>query len=68
MDISDSRYAFDDDPHLWFLYSGHAGEIKTVFIDGKIVVDDGRVVTVDEEQVLTQAKAALRDFRAQFAG
>lgn len=67
VDISDPRYAFDDTPHLWFLYSGHAGEIKTVLIDGEVVVDDGRVVTVDEERIVAQTQEAMRSFRAQFA-
>ncbi|NOK62119.1 MAG: hypothetical protein GFH27_549321n106 [Chloroflexi bacterium AL-W] len=66
VDVSNSRYAFDDTPHLWFLYSGHEGEIKTVLIDGEVVVEDGRVVTVDEEQIVAQAQEAMQGFRAQF--
>ncbi len=48
-----------DKPHLIprynlvsnLVYSGRAGDVETVIIDGKIVMENGDILTVDEEEV-----------------
>lgn len=43
-------------PNLVYAARGH--EVETVIIDGQVVVDEGRLVTVDEEAVVARAQAA----------
>ncbi|MCL4458448.1 MAG: amidohydrolase [Chloroflexi bacterium] len=53
-----------DKPHLTpcpnpvsgLVYSACGGDVDTVLIDGKVVVKDGHVLTLDEEEVLAEAR------------
>lgn len=53
-------------PHLYplvnpvgsFVHNAIGSDVRWVMIDGKIVVDDGKLQTVDEEQVLREAQKA----------
>jgi len=40
------------------VYSAIGDEVETVVVDGRVVVEQGRVTTVDEERVLAEAQAA----------
>ena len=42
------------------VYSANAGNVKTVICDGKVVMQDRRIVTMDEENVLQESEPALR--------
>jgi cytosine/adenosine deaminase-related metal-dependent hydrolase len=46
------------DPVRALVTSSRAKSVRTVLIDGELVVEDGRCVQVDEEQVLAEARAA----------
>ena len=49
------------DPVEVLLYRGKAGHVRMVMVDGRIVVEDGRVLTVEEEAVGKRlAEAASR--------
>ncbi len=41
-------------------YSGQDGDVDTVLVAGRVVVRDGRVLTVDEERVRAEAAARAR--------
>ncbi|MCL4458484.1 MAG: amidohydrolase [Chloroflexi bacterium] len=53
-----------DKPHLTpcpnpvsgLVYSACGGDVDTVLIDGKVVVKDGHVLILDEEQILAEAR------------
>ena len=49
------------DPIRGLVLSSRAKAIRTVLVDGKIVVDDGHSACVDEEQVYRGARKAARD-------
>ena len=51
-------------PYSFLVYSTKASDVETVLVDGKVVVRDGRVVTLDEAEVLRQAAA----WRARIEG
>ena len=57
------------DPVRTLVYHGHAKDVETVMIDGRVVVSDGRVVGEDEEALLDgaarAADAAWRRFAAR---
>ncbi|HHY94200.1 MAG TPA: amidohydrolase [Firmicutes bacterium] len=43
------------------VYSALGNEVERVFVDGKEVVSDGRLTTLDEREVVERAEAAARD-------
>jgi 5-methylthioadenosine/S-adenosylhomocysteine deaminase len=45
------------------VYAENGSSIRQVYVDGKLVVDNGRVLTVDEEAVLRELSEAYREFR-----
>lgn len=53
-----------DKPHLTplydiyshIVYSSMASDVETVFVNGKLVVDNGKICTADEEDILLKAK------------
>ena len=52
-----------DRPHLTprhnvvsnLVYSARAGDVRTVLVNGKVVLDDGKLTTVDEREVMARA-------------
>lgn len=49
-----------NDPVTTLVYHGHAKDVETVVVDGRVVVSEGRVQTADEGELLAQADAASR--------
>jgi 5-methylthioadenosine/S-adenosylhomocysteine deaminase len=48
------------DPISAIVYAAEAGDVETVFIDGQIVMQEGRLLTFNEEDVITQAHEQAR--------
>ena len=44
------------DPLAALVYSARGSDVRTVIVDGEIVVKDGTVTTLDEEEVLARAR------------
>lgn len=49
------------DPIATLVYSANGGDVDTVIIDGKIVMEDKVVKTIDEQETLKKAKEAAED-------
>ncbi len=45
------------------VYSARACDVQTVLVNGAIVVNDGRVTTVDEQEVMARVTARVRGWR-----
>ena len=43
------------------VYSAQAGDVKTVIIDGKIIMEDYKILTMDEEEVFKKANQCALD-------
>lgn len=43
------------------VYAATGGEVETVVVDGQIVVRDGQLLTMDEEEIKVQARQHARD-------
>jgi 5-methylthioadenosine/S-adenosylhomocysteine deaminase len=48
------------DPISTIVYAAEASDVETVFIDGKIVMREGRLLTLNEEDVITRAREQAR--------
>jgi 5-methylthioadenosine/S-adenosylhomocysteine deaminase len=44
------------DPVSHLVYAARAGDVRTVVVDGRIVVSEGRLVTLDEAAVVAEAR------------
>jgi cytosine/adenosine deaminase-related metal-dependent hydrolase len=44
------------DPVSNLVYSASGASVRTVLVDGRVLLDDGRVTTIDEPAVLTRAE------------
>lgn len=42
------------------VYAARGGEVETVIIDGQFVVEDHKILTVDEHEAVAQANAAAK--------
>lgn len=47
-----------NDPVRTLVYHGHAKDIETVMVDGRVVVEQGRVVDADEDALIEEAARA----------
>jgi 5-methylthioadenosine/S-adenosylhomocysteine deaminase len=60
------------DPVANLVYHGHAKDVETVLVDGRVVVDEGRPVHVDAEALVDAAQeaamAAWHRFVAKYGG
>ncbi|MBO6520582.1 MAG: amidohydrolase family protein [Rhodospirillales bacterium] len=56
-----------NDPVRTLVYHAHAKDIDLVMVDGRIVVEDGRVTAVDEDDLIRRAEAAGTAAWARFA-
>jgi 5-methylthioadenosine/S-adenosylhomocysteine deaminase len=55
------------DPISTIVYAAEAGDVETVIIDGQIVMQGRRLLTFNEEDVITQAREQARVFRDYLA-
>jgi 5-methylthioadenosine/S-adenosylhomocysteine deaminase len=58
--IDTDRYGLTpiNDPVRTLVFHGHAKDIEMVMVDGRIVVEEGRVVGVDEDALIREAARA----------
>jgi cytosine/adenosine deaminase-related metal-dependent hydrolase len=55
------------DPLDLLLYRGKAAHIRTVFVDGELLLDHGRFTRIDREEIIARLKEAIpKDYRQQF--
>ena len=57
-----------NDPAQQFVFGERGGSVDTVIVDGRIVVEQGRALTIDEKAVLAAAKSILPGVRSRNAG
>jgi len=49
------------DPYATIVYSARGSDVSTVIVDGKIVMENGEIKTVDENKIMEKAEEASRD-------
>jgi cytosine/adenosine deaminase-related metal-dependent hydrolase len=53
------------DPLSTLVHSASAASVRTVLVDGRVVLDDRRVTTVDEREVLRRAERLAHPYLAR---
>jgi 5-methylthioadenosine/S-adenosylhomocysteine deaminase len=53
------------DPVSTLVYSASAASVRTVLVDGRALLDDRRVTTVDEREILTRAERLAGPYLAR---
>lgn len=48
------------------VYCANESSIKNVMIDGKMVLEDGRFKTVDEDEILKETREVFKDFKKHY--
>jgi 5-methylthioadenosine/S-adenosylhomocysteine deaminase len=50
-----------DDVYSTLVYAARGSDVRTTIVDGEVLVDDGRPMRVDAEEVAAAARVAARD-------
>jgi len=64
-----------DQPHYYprfsvpahLVYAGHAGDVRTVLVDGQLIMEERTILTVDEKEVCREAEQRAKRIAALFA-
>jgi 5-methylthioadenosine/S-adenosylhomocysteine deaminase len=59
IDISSPHYYPKEDPVVHLVYSGYSGDINTVIINGRVVMQDRELVTIDLDRVCREVDRNL---------
>lgn len=54
------------DPYSHLVYAVRAGDVHTVIIDGRIVMEDGTLLTIDEAAIMLKASELAAEIRRRF--
>ena len=44
------------DPYALVVYSLHGSAVETVIVNGRVVVEDGRIITIDRKELWRQVE------------
>jgi 5-methylthioadenosine/S-adenosylhomocysteine deaminase len=67
-DLSAPSWVPLNDPAQQLVFGERGGSVDTVIVDGSVLVESGRTVTIDEEAVLRAAKSILPGIRSRNSG
>jgi len=65
LDLSTPAFTPLNDPAQHLVYCETGSSVRTVIVNGRVVVEDGRVLTVDEGAVLAEAREAWERRKAE---
>ena len=57
-----------NDPIQQFVFGERGGAVRTVVVDGRVLVDEGRATTIDEVAVIAEARHILKRVQGRNAG
>ncbi|WP_342364063.1 amidohydrolase family protein [Terrarubrum flagellatum] len=67
-DLSETWWTPLNDPAQQLVFGERGGGVRTVIVDGRVLVEDGRAVTIDEAAIVKAARDILPRVRARNAG
>ena len=54
------------DPYSHIVYAVRGGDVQTVIIDGRIVMENGKLLTIDEAVIMKKARELAAEIRRRF--
>lgn len=54
--LDEARTTPVHDPHLALVYTARGGDVVTTIVDGRVLMENRRVLTLDETEILAQAR------------
>ncbi len=57
---------YDEESHL--VYAARSSDVRTVFVDGRPVVEEGRLITMDLEKIMEMAAKAREELLSRLEG
>ena len=66
-DLDASWWVPLNDAGQQFVFGERGGSVRSVIVDGKMVMEDGRILAFDEAEVIAEAKGLLKSSRARNA-
>ena len=67
LDLANANYVPLNDALLQLVFGENGSAVERVMIDGRMVLENGRILTVDEARLRTQAEASVARLREQNA-
>ncbi len=67
-DLDETWWIPLNDPLQQLIFGERGGSVRTVIVDGRIVVEDGKALTIDEAGVVAAAKDILKSVRRRNGG
>ena len=61
IDMEKPQYYPKYNPKFALVYSGNSGDVETVIIDGRIVMEKGEILTIDEERIMYEVQQIAED-------
>ncbi|MFP5378581.1 MAG: amidohydrolase, partial [Vicinamibacteria bacterium] len=63
VEMSRARHTPMFDPVSHLVYVSHGSDVKTVMVNGQVLMHEGRMLTLDEPRILREARAAAEQVR-----
>ncbi len=66
MDMSTPAFTPLNDVKNHLVYCENGSSVRQVWVDGRLIVEDGKVLTVDEEKLLSELRGLMPEFKERF--
>jgi 5-methylthioadenosine/S-adenosylhomocysteine deaminase len=67
LDMSSMFFTPLNDAFIHLVYAENGSSVRTVIVDGQVVMEDGRILTVDEQGIMLEAKEAWAKWRPELS-
>ena len=67
-DLDESWWVPLNDPLQQLIFGERGGSVRTVIVDGKLLVDNGKALTIDEPAIIAAAKDILKSVQKRNTG
>ena len=64
LDVPHMEHVYDITSHL--VYAAHSSDVRTVIIDGCVVMRDRELLTLDEDEIFARAREMAREIVASW--
>jgi 5-methylthioadenosine/S-adenosylhomocysteine deaminase len=65
LDTTSTFFTPLNDAFVHLVYAENGSSVRTVIVDGQVVVEDGKILTVDEQSIMLEAREAWAKWRRE---